>query len=95
MQLDALIAPQYDYLSFTDPSVESKIDLKNSVELVRSVSEKHLDLLRPSRYYSILKGEYLLSLINNAIFLKSKICCLRFTICYLMFILFPCLIYKL
>ncbi|KAL7091831.1 hypothetical protein ACP275_12G127900 [Erythranthe tilingii] len=30
---------------------------RNALELVRSVSEKHLDLLRPSsRYYSMFKG---------------------------------------
>ncbi|XP_047950074.1 uncharacterized protein LOC125195859 [Salvia hispanica] len=31
---------------------------RNGLELVRSVSEKHLELLRPSaRYYSIFKGQ--------------------------------------
>ncbi|KAH6757430.1 Ribosomal protein L18ae family [Perilla frutescens var. hirtella] len=31
---------------------------RNALELVRSVSEKHLDLLRPSaRYYSVFKGQ--------------------------------------
>ncbi|MCE5166391.1 hypothetical protein HAX54_018497, partial [Datura stramonium] len=30
----------------------------NSVELVKSASDKHLDLLRPSaRYYSVFKGQ--------------------------------------
>ncbi|XP_031114500.1 uncharacterized protein LOC116018679 [Ipomoea triloba] len=33
-------------------------DSKDGVELVRSVSDKHLDLLRPSaRYYSLFKGQ--------------------------------------
>ncbi|PIN19843.1 hypothetical protein CDL12_07466 [Handroanthus impetiginosus] len=31
---------------------------RNDLELVRSVSDKHLDLLRPSaRYYSVFKGQ--------------------------------------
>ncbi|XP_027175216.1 60S ribosomal protein L18a-like protein [Coffea eugenioides] len=33
-------------------------DVKGGLELVKSVSDKHLDLLRPSaRYYSIFKGQ--------------------------------------
>ncbi|PON39412.1 Ribosomal protein [Parasponia andersonii] len=33
-------------------------ELRNGVELVRSGSDKHLDLLRPSaRYYSMFKGQ--------------------------------------
>ncbi|KAK6126764.1 hypothetical protein DH2020_014264 [Rehmannia glutinosa] len=33
-------------------------EVRNALEMVRSVSDKHLDLLRPSsRYYSIFKGQ--------------------------------------
>lgn len=36
---------------------------RNTVELVKSASEKHLDLLRPSaRYYSVSKGSLFLNL---------------------------------
>ncbi|KAD4386135.1 hypothetical protein E3N88_26304 [Mikania micrantha] len=38
---------------------EGKV-LKNGIELVKSVSDKHLDLLRPSsRLFSMFKGRYL------------------------------------
>ncbi|XP_054821893.1 uncharacterized protein LOC129320454 [Prosopis cineraria] len=48
-----------------DAKVEETIDYRKGVELAKSVSEKHLDLLRPSaRYYSIFKdrekGKYAL-----------------------------------
>ncbi|EXB38896.1 60S ribosomal protein L18a-1 [Morus notabilis] len=39
-------------------NVEEAEGLRNGVELVTSVSDKHLDLLRPSaRYYSMFKGQ--------------------------------------
>ena len=41
----------------TDITIEEG-DVKSGLELVKSVSDKHLDLLRPSaRYYSIFKGQ--------------------------------------
>ncbi|WVZ21708.1 hypothetical protein V8G54_009030 [Vigna mungo] len=37
--------------------MEESVDLRNGVELATSVSDKHLDLLRPSaRNYSIFRG---------------------------------------
>lgn len=40
----------------TDIAIEEG-EGKNALEMVKSVSDKHLDLLRPSaRYYSIFKG---------------------------------------
>lgn len=42
---------------FTDAAMEEGKVLKNGIELVKSVSDKHLDLLRPSsRYFSMFKG---------------------------------------
>ncbi|XWS17449.1 hypothetical protein CRYUN_Cryun33cG0068800 [Craigia yunnanensis] len=39
-------------------AVEEAGSLRNSLEVARSVSDKHLDLLRPSaRYYSVSKGQ--------------------------------------
>ncbi|XP_044471046.1 uncharacterized protein LOC123200029 [Mangifera indica] len=39
-------------------TVEVAEGLKNGLELVKSVSAKHLDLLRPSaRYFSVFKGQ--------------------------------------
>lgn len=41
----------------TDCGMEETVDLRNGVELAASVSDKHLDLLRPSaRNYSIFRG---------------------------------------
>jgi len=38
--------------------MEETVDLRNGVELATSVSDKHLDLLRPSaRNYSIFRGK--------------------------------------
>ncbi|XP_027902449.1 uncharacterized protein LOC114162691 isoform X1 [Vigna unguiculata] len=38
--------------------MEESVDLRNGVELATSVSDKHLDLLRPSaRNYSIFRGQ--------------------------------------
>uniref|UniRef100_A0A5B6YHY9 60S ribosomal protein L18a-like protein n=1 Tax=Davidia involucrata TaxID=16924 RepID=A0A5B6YHY9_DAVIN len=39
-------------------SIEEGEGLRNGLELVKSVSDKHIDLLRPSaRYYSMFKGQ--------------------------------------
>lgn len=41
----------------TGCGMEETVDLRNGVELATSVSDKHLDLLRPSaRNYSIFRG---------------------------------------
>ncbi|KAJ7979292.1 60S ribosomal protein L18a-like protein [Quillaja saponaria] len=46
--------------SVVDAKIKEADDLRNSVELATSVSDKHLDLLRPSaRHYSIFKGQAL------------------------------------
>ncbi|GER37132.1 ribosomal protein L18ae family [Striga asiatica] len=45
-------------IGVTDPSVEEE-EGRKALEMGISVSDKHLDLLRPSaRYYSIFKGKY-------------------------------------
>ncbi|RZB90950.1 hypothetical protein D0Y65_023381 [Glycine soja] len=42
----------------TGCGMEETVDLRNGVELATSVSDKHLDLLRPSaRNYSIFRGQ--------------------------------------
>ncbi|KAH7572100.1 hypothetical protein JRO89_XS04G0200900 [Xanthoceras sorbifolium] len=39
-------------------TTDEKESLKDGLELVKAVSDKHLDLLRPSaRYYSVFKGQ--------------------------------------
>ncbi|XP_017639948.2 uncharacterized protein LOC108481304 [Gossypium arboreum] len=39
-------------------AVEESGSLRNSLEVTKSLSDKHLDLLRPSaRYYSVFKGQ--------------------------------------
>lgn len=46
-------------LGVTDATIEDGGEDRNALELVRSVSDKHLDLLRPSaRYYSMFKGSH-------------------------------------
>ncbi|CAK7352538.1 unnamed protein product [Dovyalis caffra] len=51
----------FDYVSFlgaADAVMEEREGFGNGVELVKSVSEKHIDLLRPSaRYYTASKGQ--------------------------------------
>ncbi|KAK0572331.1 hypothetical protein LWI29_029973 [Acer saccharum] len=51
--------PDTSALALMDQSTttEEKDSLKNGLELVKQVSNKHLDLLRPSRYYSVFKGQ--------------------------------------
>ncbi|KAL4589470.1 hypothetical protein LXL04_002377 [Taraxacum kok-saghyz] len=45
------------WFGLTDAAMEEGKVLKNGIELVKSVSDKHLDLLRPSsRYLSLFKG---------------------------------------
>ncbi|XP_065851557.1 uncharacterized protein [Euphorbia lathyris] len=49
---------QTHLLGGTDVTVEEKGGLRNGLELVKSVSDKHIDLLRPSaRYNSASKGQ--------------------------------------
>ncbi|GER36035.1 ribosomal protein L18ae family [Striga asiatica] len=46
-----------ELVGVTDVNVEEG-EGRNALEMARSVSDKHLDLLRPSaRYYSIFKGQ--------------------------------------
>ncbi|XP_011003364.1 PREDICTED: uncharacterized protein LOC105110128 isoform X2 [Populus euphratica] len=41
-----------------DAAIEEREGFRNGVELVKSVSDKHIDLLRPSaRYYTASKGQ--------------------------------------
>lgn len=59
-----------------DARVQEKVDLKNNVELARSVSDKHLDLLRPSaRNYSIFRGNNInymsIYLVTKSLFLLT------------------------
>lgn len=45
-------------LGVTDATIKEG-ESKNGLELVKSISDKHLDLLRPSaRYFSMFKGSY-------------------------------------
>jgi hypothetical protein len=45
-----------------DAAIEERKGFRNGVELVKSVSDKHIDLLRPSaRYYTASKGTVLYS----------------------------------
>lgn len=46
----------FDLLGVTGTNIGETDGLKNGLELVKSVSDKHLDLLRPSARYSISKG---------------------------------------
>ncbi|CAL5340611.1 unnamed protein product [Camellia sinensis] len=62
IQLTNGLRPFNDYilelLHVTDATIEEGESLRNGLELVRSVSDKHFDLLRPSaRYNSLFKGQ--------------------------------------
>ncbi|CAL5398546.1 unnamed protein product [Camellia sinensis] len=62
IQLTNGLRPFNDYilelLHATDATIEEGESLRNGLELVRSVSDKHFDLLRPSaRYNSLFKGQ--------------------------------------
>lgn len=49
-------------------AVEESGSLRNSLEVTKSLSDKHLDLLRPSaRYYSVFKGMNSIKLITCSI----------------------------
>lgn len=65
LQIKRLVKSQHFLLQdmtlcFIGTANKEKGNLKNDLELVKSVTDKHHDLLRPSaRYYSVFKGNNL------------------------------------
>ena len=54
------------FFDVTDAAMEETVNLRNGVELATSVSDKHLDLLRPSaRSYPIFRGDKFFYEIDN------------------------------